>query len=237
MIEEKLKLLGLNNYEIKAYLTLLHKGKSKASFISQDSGVPNGKIYDTLASLENKGLITIIPEEIKRFVATPIKNLKELLEKKQKELIELNKEIKNLKNIQEERQEGRIILVRGKRNFHKIVKEVSKNKTFSYVIKWKADINDLSFIRDTKNSIKRGIIHKTIFDYNVPKENLKFWQKNLPRLDYTKRINADGIAMQINDTDVMISNIELNSTILIKSKNFAQTMKELFEAYYDNYKN
>lgn len=234
MIEEKLKILNLNNYEIKAYLTLIHKGKSKASFISQDSGVPYGKIYDVLSSLENKGLVTIIPEDVKRYVATPIKNLKELLKEKEKELKLLDKELEKLETIQEERQEGRIILVRGKRNFHKIIKEMEKAKTFSYTIKWKADITNLSFIRNTKKTIKKGINKKILHDYNVPEDNLNFWKKNVPQLNYEKKINADGIAMEINDSEVMISNVELNSTILIKSKKFSQTMKELFEAYYKN---
>jgi len=236
MIEEKLKLLGLNNYEIKAYLTLLHKGKSKASFISQDSKVPNGKIYDTLVSLENKGLVAIIPEEVKRYVATPIKNLKEILKQKEQELKELNKKIEELENIQEERQEGRIILVRGKRNFHKIVKETPTSETFSYNIKWKADVTDMNFMQSVNKAIKRKINLKTLYDYNTPKENLKIWQKKFPQLEFDKKINADGIAMTINDSSIMISNIELNSTVLIKSRKFAQTMKELFEAYYDNYK-
>lgn len=237
MIEEKLKLLGLNNYEIKAYLTLLHKGKSKASFISQDSKVPNGKIYDTLASLENKGLIAIIPEEVKRYVAKPIENLKNMLKEKEDELKKLSQEIDKLKDIQEERQEGNIMLVRGKRNFHKIVKETPTSETFSYTIKWKADITDMNFMQSVKKGMKRKLNMKTLYDYNTPKENLKIWKSKFPKLDFSKKINADGIAMSINDTSVMISNLELNSTILIKSKKFVKTMKELFEAYYENYKN
>lgn len=236
MIEEKLKILGLNSYEIKAYLTLVKKGKSKASFITQESGVPNGKIYDTLTSLENKGLVTIIPEDVKRYVATPISNLKELVEKKQKELKKLNKEIEELETIQQERAEGRIILTRGKRNFPKIIKEMDKAETFGYTIKWNADITNRTFMRNTKETIKKGIKKKTLYDYNVPQENLDIWKKEFPQLNYEHKINADGIAMDITDTQVMILIVELNSTLLIKSRKFAQTMKELFDSYYDNYK-
>lgn len=50
-------LLGLNRYETKVYITLLSKGPKKAIEIASISGVPRGRVYDVLRSLEAKGLI------------------------------------------------------------------------------------------------------------------------------------------------------------------------------------
>lgn len=69
MIEEELEmkaadaearlrlLLGLNKYEARVYITLLRKGPKKAVDLSSISGVPRGRVYDVLRSLEAKGLV------------------------------------------------------------------------------------------------------------------------------------------------------------------------------------
>jgi sugar-specific transcriptional regulator TrmB len=50
-----LREVGLTEYEIKAYLTLLERGVMTASEVSEYSGVPYSKVYETLNSLERKG--------------------------------------------------------------------------------------------------------------------------------------------------------------------------------------
>lgn len=54
----KIKLFGLNGYEAKVYHTLLKEGSLSAHLIAKNSGVPSGKIYPTLESLEYKGFIS-----------------------------------------------------------------------------------------------------------------------------------------------------------------------------------
>jgi sugar-specific transcriptional regulator TrmB len=49
--------LGLSDYESRVYLALLEKGVLTASQVSKQSGVPYSKVYETLASLEEKGWI------------------------------------------------------------------------------------------------------------------------------------------------------------------------------------
>ncbi len=52
-----LRELGLTEYETRAYLSLLEKGATTASRVSEISTVPYSKIYETLNSLERKGWI------------------------------------------------------------------------------------------------------------------------------------------------------------------------------------
>jgi len=52
-----LKDLGLTDYETRAYVALLERGVLTASEVSEDSGVPYSKVYETLKSLERKGWI------------------------------------------------------------------------------------------------------------------------------------------------------------------------------------
>ena len=57
-IEARLRiLLELNRYEAKAYLTLVKMGSMKAVELAEFSGIPRGRIYDVLRSLEAKGLV------------------------------------------------------------------------------------------------------------------------------------------------------------------------------------
>jgi len=48
---------GLTEYESRVYLALLEKGVLTASQVSEQSGVPYSKVYETLTSLEGKGWI------------------------------------------------------------------------------------------------------------------------------------------------------------------------------------
>jgi sugar-specific transcriptional regulator TrmB len=52
-----LRELGLTDYETRAYLALIEKGVLTASQVSDSSGVPYSKVYETLTSLERKGWI------------------------------------------------------------------------------------------------------------------------------------------------------------------------------------
>lgn len=54
---ETLREMGLNAYEIDAYLALLDRGQMTAMEISRDAKVPYSKIYEVLNSLKEKGWI------------------------------------------------------------------------------------------------------------------------------------------------------------------------------------
>ena len=49
--------LGLTKNEAKAYHSLVRLGKSSASIIAEDSGIPRSKVYETLGLLEKRGII------------------------------------------------------------------------------------------------------------------------------------------------------------------------------------
>lgn len=57
---EKLKRVGLTEYEAKAYLALVSTHLSTATQVSDKSGVPRTKIYATLESLAQKGWVRVM---------------------------------------------------------------------------------------------------------------------------------------------------------------------------------
>lgn len=53
--------LGLTSYEAKAYVALLELGQVNANQVATVAGIPRPKIYETIQSLVDKGLVTVIP--------------------------------------------------------------------------------------------------------------------------------------------------------------------------------
>lgn len=53
----KLTQFGFSAYEAKAYLALLKKSPAIGYEVSKNAGIPTAKIYETLLSLKNKGIV------------------------------------------------------------------------------------------------------------------------------------------------------------------------------------
>lgn len=62
--------IGLSSYEDRAYRGLLELGSAPATAVAERSDVPEGRIYDVLASLETRGMVrTQTASRPKRYVA------------------------------------------------------------------------------------------------------------------------------------------------------------------------
>jgi sugar-specific transcriptional regulator TrmB len=68
--DQVLRNLGLMDYEIKVYSTLLSNGPMNYRVLVQESGVPTGRIYQVLSTLESKGFIEVDQDKTKLFKAT-----------------------------------------------------------------------------------------------------------------------------------------------------------------------
>ncbi|EMA52942.1 TrmB family transcriptional regulator [Halococcus thailandensis] len=80
--------LGLSEYEARVYRALLDTGPTTAKELSRASGVPMGRIYDVLASIETHSLIrSQSASRPKKYVAVePETALSRLLEDRRREL-------------------------------------------------------------------------------------------------------------------------------------------------------
>ena len=82
----KLKALGLTQYEVKTLITLVALSSSTAEEIHKQTDIPTPRIYDTIDSLEKKGLVRTISGRPKRFEVITLKNgLDNLLRFKEQE--------------------------------------------------------------------------------------------------------------------------------------------------------
>jgi sugar-specific transcriptional regulator TrmB len=224
--------LGLTGNETKVYEVLLRLGKTSAGHICKESQVPYGRIYTVLASLEEKGLIKVIPEETKKYVASDPEKLHEIIDNKIKNLMEIDNKVKELKKIYEEHEVEPVILAKGKSNFYKINKEIKSSEKYAYNIKYTFEPNP-TWMRNTKNRISKGIDIKEIGRFDDETKNaITEWRTINKEI---KPIQNDGIAIGIvDDKEVMIALIKSNTTMLIRDEAFAKIMRQLFIKYYMN---
>jgi sugar-specific transcriptional regulator TrmB len=84
---EKLVPLGLTQTESKIYVTLIDLGRAQAGIISRKTGIHRRSVYDALERLIEKGLVSYIKENDKRFyVPENPQRLAELLKRTETDL-------------------------------------------------------------------------------------------------------------------------------------------------------
>ena len=230
-MENEAKLLGLNSYEFRAYQALIRLGKATAPKISKLSSVPSSRIYDILNSLESKGYIKTINDQVKYFIASDPKEVIKFIQNKKKELDNLEVELGRLEQIYDTQEEEPITIVKGNRKFHRILKEKPEAKKYRYTIKYNSVVNP-EWVKGYKNKLKKKIDIKNLvrFDEKTKKNVLK-WKDVLPEI---RAIENDGVLMSlIDDQYVMIGLITSNCTMVIKNEALCKILKKMYLATYE----
>ncbi|MGV8168443.1 MAG: TrmB family transcriptional regulator [Candidatus Nanoarchaeia archaeon] len=219
--------IGLNEYESKAYETLTKHGKSSASKISTHSGVPYGRIYDILSSLEQKGLVKTLPGMKKEYVAGDPQRILDLLEKRKKEINEGEQKIKELKKYYDSSYKEPVLVATGQKNFYLLMNEtVHPKKNYVYAVKYNAEPKP-EWMRKDREKIAKGLDVRNLVRYDSEtKSNIAKWKGiKIP----IKKMDNEGVAMMIhNDEEVLIGLIKSNTTLLIRDKAFAKIMKHMY---------
>ncbi len=92
-----LKKIGLNDKEVKVYLTLLEYGAISVRGLAELSKINRGTVYDILKKLQEQGLVSFYHEETKqKFVAEEPKKLLDILKQKETDLQNIKTSIKGL---------------------------------------------------------------------------------------------------------------------------------------------
>jgi len=127
-----LRPLGLSDYEIRVFLTLIEIGPTNYRILVKESNVPTGKIYQVLSTLESKGFIEVVRGKPKLFRATePKKAFRRRLRQMEDDYLDLEQRIRDgLQNLQFEysqrydKAQGTVTeVVIGPAAFERVVKE------------------------------------------------------------------------------------------------------------------
>jgi len=166
---EKLREVGLTEYETRAYLTLLRNGIQTGREVAAKSKVPPTRVFDALHSLVDKGLVSRIKEKPMLFKAIkPEIGLKDLFERKLEQIKKIEFEsIKTLKEIKKEQKIKPMI-------HEKLEVVLGFEKMYSYFVKMttraKKEVHIFSVGEEIPYSVKlvakkliaRGLIPKLI---------------------------------------------------------------------------
>ena len=239
-IENTLQGLGLSNAEVQTYLALLKVGEGRIGQILKIVNITPSNVHESLEKLTKKGLISFIKNnKVKVYKPSPIKSLKQLIEKdkealmiKEKNLNELLPKLNEITKEIEIKQDAEIFFeLRGiKSAFAKLLQEKVKGEEY------------LFFYKPTKENVK--IVHD--FFSKLDKDNESYrkfptkgiFDKEYRRLFKTREgsnINAKFTDSPIpssiniyNDKVLIIAWSEKPLAFLIQSKEIAQTFKNFF---------
>lgn len=158
-IIEKLKEMGLNEYQSKVYLAMLKKFPATGYEIAKLANIPQSRAYDTLKTLEN--LHIAVPSATKPVTYIPVRP-KELT-KKYKRKFEATIDFldKKLPEIKEEKFTEPILNIEGKIKIFNKVKEIIINaRKTVYIALWYQDFKFIeSYLLDAYN---RGLDVKIV---------------------------------------------------------------------------
>ena len=233
-------MLGLTNYEIKAYLCMLKLQPSKAVDISKKSNVPYGRIYDVLNSMICKKVVSVVGSSPKIFKANrpedTIPLLLSNLALKTKEISNKQDDIiKQLKFSPEKNENLEDVSVFfGIDAFYEFTRQfsaVAKHEKLIITSRFEAKSPIISLLKMLKRGVEARIITEKITLKN--KENLK----NFIKLGgQVKLCPTFGLKLGIIDKDETLLAVEnpknsgASIVIKIKSALFAKAISEFFNA-------
>ncbi len=252
----KLISIGLNLYEAKAYSVLLKSGISSASQISKIGKIPQGRIYNILESLIQKGFCSIVQGSVKKFKAVDpkvvmnsiIQERRKNFEEQEKNMLsvaeQLNKEFESQDDIYSTLDYIHIYTTRPSmiNKFKEIVHNCKEtHRTFNKPpFATSSDPSALS--PSAVDAIKRGVRIKSI--YEIQKNNLDSfiaWIKHFDKAKEEIRITEKlPLKMVIADNNVVMFTLHNKmdkknnfTSVVIEHSDLTNALIELFDIYWE----
>ncbi|MBT5023608.1 TrmB family transcriptional regulator [Candidatus Woesearchaeota archaeon] len=227
---------GLTKYENKAYQALLLENSAIATKISHLSGVPHGKIYPTLYSLEKKGFILKTPEKPIRFIAVPPeKAIKTAISNKEKEVVEFEKDVNNItKNLgklagrREAEPLEKIRVIKGYKKYRELVHIIqqSAKKEFLSITRLP---NYEPYIKDFKKGIGLGMDIKLIVSTpQIDEEKINVWKSLKANIRKTKFMQTRFTVIDGKQVMIRFSGKNQYLGLWIQNESLAKSMRSYF---------
>jgi sugar-specific transcriptional regulator TrmB len=237
-----LKNLGLNNNEVKIYLTCLSLGRTLASTIAKKCNINRSSVYTIAEKMINKGFITAYDRNNTRYYEAI--NTDQLLTKFQirareanSDLVFMENAISALKNIERGEKNFKVTFYEGEELLKTYEREILELKETVYSIENSRNIYE--FFPDILNEfrskrIKNGVLNKVI----CPRSNEYNFnsKKEIREVRYIKdKYHFDGIVLICKDIiGIYYITKDEPKVISIKSSQIANYFKVLFQILWDH---
>ncbi len=232
-----LSILNLTKYEEAAYLTLVREGVSTATEVSRISKVPHGKIYPTLTSLEDKGLVKTFLGTPTRFMANPPKVvIDHFLHRKEIEMKEfqlksqqLIKDLGTLTNSKQDEPLERIRVIEGYRNYLNLSVSLHETVSFSWYTISRLPLYQ-PHLDAYRACVKRGVEVRIITCITKENEkNISFWKKTGARIRAIDSLPGRFSVVDNTDVIIRISGEGQYLALWLKSQSFNKSSKAYFD--------
>lgn len=246
MFEKYLQEIGLSDKEAGVYLALLSVDNDSVVDLSKKTKINRTTIYPVLESLSKKGLISEVKIDKKiRFQAEPPERLATFVER-QKILFEEKAErvkdiVPQLKGIQRDTGERPIVKVyEGRDGAISAVEEIYNSNSedgTSYSIYPKDLVNDVFDDKERKKFFNlrkevKKLKSKSVYTYSKGEISPDSMSERVKVDEQKYPIFCD---INIIGDETRISNLRSNlSTVYIKSKDLAETLKSIIKYILDN---
>lgn len=242
-MEQELEKLGLSKYESLAYLTLFREGTLTGNRLSKLSGIPQGKVYDTIYRLSEKGFISIMNSKPKLFKAIkPEIALKQFISKKREFLEELEKELSkkivslgNFAKTESETDE-RVSIFKGKKNAFAPTQFIMSQATKSIDMMFTFEVLRSYTTRILMEKKKHGIKIRILATKKINKSWIKDFIKKGLNVRYYP---VEEIRIFIKDKEESViqivnpKNLFDRVNILIQSKELSKALTDYFDKVWE----
>lgn len=237
ILEEKLKILDLNEKEAKIYRAILQAKKATVIDLAMATGTKRTTVYHCLDSLTEKSLINrIVKDSHKYYYAEdPEESLKALMKEKEEALKKLIPDLKSIFGTQPFQPEIRIY--RNIAGIRKILNDVveTKESVARYYLS-EANLEDMAgadFVDDfVKRRIASGVKSLSLrsFKYKPAREEKSTHAQQLREVRFIpENIMIKPYVCVYDDKVAMISTKEEKFGFIIQSHEFAEAQKEIFD--------
>jgi len=228
MDKKILERAGLSKGEIEIYLTLLKLGSSLVSKIAQETGLHRTNIYDTLEKLKEKGLVSyVISENRKYFSASNPEKLLDYIKEREKEVASVLPELESYMNFP--RSKSIVEVFKGKEGLKSVLKDLLKERKDYVVLEEEGYIQKVlpHFYPQFNKQMNKSNIKVKVLTKDVKKIARRSLMqiRSLPEFfsfPSATAIYGDKVAIFVWD--------EPYHAILIKSKQVADSYRNFFKA-------
>jgi sugar-specific transcriptional regulator TrmB len=224
--------LGLTRIEANIYLALLKDGAQPAGSITKNTGIHRRTVYDAIARLIEKGLVSYIrANTTKIYQATHPERLMELLKEQEEQLSAQMPELESLYDVQPSRHET--VFFRGRKGLKSLLDDQLKTKKCTILILGAnaSAVEQFKFYfpHFDRERVRKDIDIRLIFDQRIAG---KKYVSKIP-LSQARMLSLskpeDVVTFIYGDTISIIYFSEKPFGILIREQAIAQQYRSYFE--------
>lgn len=228
MEEKILTKFGLTPIEAKVYLAILNEGASLAGRISRNSGVHRRSVYDALERLIQKGLVSYIEENNRRYYyAENPENFMRIVEEEKKDLQLILPKLNQL--FEEKKEKRKTVFFRGKLGLKTVFGDQLKEGKEILIIGGSADADKIIkyyFPRFDAQRKEKNLPVKALF---YDKDRGKIGKIPLAEVRFLPRNHKGNTATNIYGNKVAIIVWQKEPiAILINNRDIAESYREYF---------